>query len=68
MTDFFFWAFFQKNANPLKVEIHTNAKKKMADKEIYRTPDAFRCFDFLHDMTCDCIATDIQGDLDNIQR
>ena len=43
-------------------------KKKMADKEIYRTPDAFRCFDCLHDMTCDCIATDIQGDLDNIQR
>ena len=43
-------------------------KKEMADKETYRTPDAFRCFDFLHDMTCDCIATDIQGDLDNIQR
>lgn len=30
MTDFiiFFRAFFQKNANPLKVEVHTNAKKK----------------------------------------
>ena len=33
MTNFFFGAFFQKNANPLKVEIHTNNKKKMADEE-----------------------------------
>ena len=68
MTNFFLGAFFQKNANPLKVEIHTNNKKKWLTRKIYRTPDAFRCFDFLHDMTCDCIATDIQGDLDNIQR
>ena len=69
---FFFRAFFQKSANPLKVEVHTNAKKKKKNgwqgKFIVRTPDAFRCFYFLHDMTCDCIGTDIQGDLDNIQR
>ena len=34
MTNFFFGAFFQKNANPLKVEIHTNNKKKWLTRKI----------------------------------
>lgn len=66
---FFLGRFFKKMQIPWRLRsIRMPKKKKWLTRKIYRTPDAFRCFDFLHDMTCDCIATDIQGDLDNIQR
>ena len=65
---FFLGVFFKKMQIPWRLRSIRMPKKKWLTRKIYRTPDAFRCFDFLHDMTCDCIATDIQGDLDNIQR